>query len=63
MSTRLALLHLRTRAWMAERRERGAGLVEYALLIALIAMACILGVTALGTATSHKFSQVGSSLT
>jgi pilus assembly protein Flp/PilA len=61
MSTRLAVLYLRTRAWMAER-ERGAGLVEYALLVALIAMACILGVAALGTATSHKFSQVGSSL-
>jgi pilus assembly protein Flp/PilA len=62
MSTRLALLIVRTRAWMAERRERGASLVEYALLVALIALACIVGVALLGTSTSHKFSQVGSSL-
>jgi len=62
MSTRLALLYARTRAWMAVRREDGASLVEYALLVALIALVCIVAVTLLGTTTSHKFSQVGSSL-
>jgi pilus assembly protein Flp/PilA len=44
------------------RTERGASLVEYALLVALIAVACIVAVTQLGGATSAKFSQVGSSL-
>jgi pilus assembly protein Flp/PilA len=47
---------------MAVRREDGASLVEYALLVALIALVCIVAVTLLGTTTSHKFSQVGSSL-
>jgi pilus assembly protein Flp/PilA len=44
------------------REERGASLVEYALLLALIAVVCIVAVTLLGTSTSHKFSQVGSAL-
>jgi pilus assembly protein Flp/PilA len=44
------------------RAERGAALVEYALLVALIAVVCIAAVTFLGNATSDKFSQVGSKL-
>jgi pilus assembly protein Flp/PilA len=42
--------------------ERGAALVEYALLVALIAVVCIAAITILGNATSDKFSQVGSKL-
>ena len=42
--------------------ERGASLVEYALLVALIAMVCILAVQFLGTSTSAKFSSIGSGL-
>lgn len=33
-----------------QSRERGAGLVEYTLIIALIALACIAGVTQFGQA-------------
>jgi pilus assembly protein Flp/PilA len=44
------------------RTERGASLVEYALLVALIAVVCIVAVTLLGHNFSGKFSQVGSSL-
>ncbi len=44
------------------RDERGASLVEYALLVALIAVVCIVAVTLLGGNASSKFSQVGSSL-
>jgi len=44
------------------RSERGASLVEYALLVALIALVCIIAVTLLGSATSKKFSEVSSSL-
>jgi pilus assembly protein Flp/PilA len=44
------------------RTERGASLVEYALLVALIAVVCIVAVTLLGHNVSGKFSQVGSSL-
>ena len=42
--------------------ERGASLVEYALLVALIAVVCIGAVTFLGNSASTKFSNVGSSL-
>jgi pilus assembly protein Flp/PilA len=42
--------------------ERGASLVEYALLVALIAVVCIVAVTFLGTSASDKFSKVGSSI-
>ena len=44
------------------RTERGASLVEYALLVALIAVVCIIAVTVLGTNASKKFSNVSSSL-
>jgi pilus assembly protein Flp/PilA len=42
--------------------ERGASLVEYALLVALIAVVCIVAITLLGTSASHKFSEVGSQI-
>ena len=44
------------------RDEDGASLVEYALLVALIAIVCILAITFLGQRASTKFSGVGSSL-
>ena len=42
--------------------DRGASLVEYALLVALIAVVCIVAVTFLGQAASSKFSSVGSAV-
>ena len=36
--------------------ERGASLVEYALLVALIAVVCIAAITLLGNNASTKFS-------
>jgi pilus assembly protein Flp/PilA len=44
------------------RDERGASLVEYALLLALIAVVCIAAVTFLGGNAKSKFSSVGSEL-
>jgi pilus assembly protein Flp/PilA len=44
------------------RTERGASLVEYALLVALIAVVCIVAVSFIGTKASAKFSSAGSSL-
>ena len=51
-------------AWLQARckTERGASLVEYALLVALIAVVCILAVTFLGRQASSKFSSVGSAV-
>ena len=42
------------------RSERGAALVEYALLIALIAVVCIAAITLLGQSADKKFSEVAS---
>ena len=42
--------------------ERGASLVEYALLLALIAVVCILAITALGKKASSKFDSIETSL-
>ena len=44
------------------RTERGASLVEYALLVALIAVVCIVAISFVGSAASAKFSSVGSNL-
>ena len=56
------------RLWMPVLRlrrdtdETGASLVEYALLVALIAVVCILAITFLGQSASSRFSTVGSSV-
>jgi pilus assembly protein Flp/PilA len=44
------------------RDEEGASLVEYALLVALIAVVCIAAITLLGNNASTKFSEVGGSI-
>ncbi|MCU1451444.1 MAG: Flp/Fap pilin component [Acidimicrobiales bacterium] len=46
----------------SNRGQTGASLVEYALLVALIAVVCIAAVGFLGGSASTKFSTVGSSL-
>ncbi len=42
--------------------ERGAALVEYALLVALIAVVCIGALTLLGGGVKAKFGDVNSAL-
>ena len=42
--------------------ERGASLVEYALLVALIAVICIVAIAFIGQSASSKFSSVGSAV-
>ena len=44
------------------RDERGASLVEYALLVALIAVVCIFAITILGRNANSKFDDVGSAI-
>ena len=44
------------------KSERGASLVEYALLVALIAVVCIAAVTFVGKSADTKFSTVGSAI-
>ena len=49
-------------AFAALREERGASLVEYALLVVLIAIVAILAVRFAGDQVSQTFSNVGSEL-
>ena len=42
--------------------EEGAAMVEYGLLVALIAVVCILAITDVGTAVRDKFNAVKDAL-
>ena len=44
------------------RDENGAALAEYGLLVDLIAVACVVAVTALGTKISTAFSTIASAI-
>ncbi|MFZ6002386.1 MAG: Flp family type IVb pilin [Actinomycetota bacterium] len=51
--------------WLRARfsdEERGASLVEYALLVALIAVVCIIAIQVLGQNASESFSSTGSAI-
>ena len=39
--------------------EEGQDLVEYAMLVALIALVCVIGVTAAGTSVNAIFTSIG----
>ncbi len=45
------------------RDERGASLIEYGLLVALIAIVCVVAITFVGSATANSFSSAGSLVT
>ena len=58
-------LFTNVQSWFVTRYqsdERGASLVEYALLVALIAVVCIVAISLLGTSAKQKFSDVGNSI-
>jgi Flp pilus assembly pilin Flp len=44
------------------RDERGASLIEYALLIALIAVVCVASITAFGGSVGGSMSRSGSQI-
>jgi Flp pilus assembly pilin Flp len=44
--------------WAERDREGGASLVEYALLVGLIALVCLIAVTYLGQSTCERLSEV-----
>ena len=45
-----------------KKEEKGASMLEYALLAALIAVVCIAAITFLGEQANKAFSEVGSSM-
>jgi pilus assembly protein Flp/PilA len=53
------------KTWLQARfadSDRGASLVEYALLVALIAVVCIAAITLLGQRASENFQDVADSI-
>jgi pilus assembly protein Flp/PilA len=44
------------------REQKGQGLVEYALIIVLVAIAVVVAITALGTQISAVFNRITQSL-
>ena len=51
--------------WLRARfsdSDRGAALVEYALLVALIAVACIVAIRTLGNESESSFNTTGSAI-
>jgi len=62
MAMQRALNHLTTKLRSLLLRETGASLVEYALLIALIALVCIGAITFFGGSASESFSRSGSTI-
>ena len=44
------------------RDDEGAALVEYGMLVGLIAVICVVAVTTLGTEVSNAFSAIASAL-
>ena len=47
---------------LAKKEEKGASLVEYALLVALIAVICIVAIRTLGTKVSDQFQKISAQL-
>ncbi len=56
------LLNLYAKFQGLKNGEEGQDLVEYALLVALIALVCITGVNNVATAVNSVFNQISSSL-
>jgi pilus assembly protein Flp/PilA len=56
------LLNLIVKFQGLKHGEEGQDLVEYALLVALIALVCITGVSKVATAVNSVFSNISSSL-
>ena len=56
----VSLLWVKTSRWLAE--EKGASMVEYALLVVLIAIVAILAIRLAGNQVSNAFSEIGSGL-
>ena len=49
--------------WARIQDARGQAMPEYGLLVALIAVVCIIAVTAIGVAVSGKFDEIANAIT
>jgi Flp pilus assembly pilin Flp len=51
-------LFVMARWYERERGDRGSSLVEYALLVGLIAVVCVVAITYFGQSTCQRFTEV-----
>ena len=58
----VALQYLRARLGSVSSSERGASLVEYTLLVALIAVVCIGAIQVLGNGADATLTEVGNEI-
>ena len=58
----ILILITRLQARLATAPERGAGMVEYGLLLALIAIVAMVAVKAFGSGVSSQFSSISSAV-
>ena len=56
------MMKLALKAQSLRDGEEGQDLVEYALLVALIALACVVGVSHVAVAVNNVFSNISASL-
>ena len=56
------ILHMRNRLAGSMNDERGASLVEYALLVALIAVIALVAITAFGGELSSEYAEIADSI-
>ena len=54
--------HMRTHLRAFVRNDEGQDLLEYALLVALIAIVCIIAITTTGTNVEAIFTRIGEEL-
>lgn len=64
MSAEIHLILQRLAAWKSDfsRDENGATMVEYGLMVALIAIVCITAITTIGTNLNSVFTDIGNAL-
>ena len=55
-------LYCRAKGFFTRKQEEGASLVEYGLLVGLIACVCIVAITATGTSISAVFTRISGKL-
>lgn len=57
-------MYIGLQTWVASMRDReeGQALVEYALILALIAVVSIVALTDLGTAVSNQLTAIGTAI-
>ncbi len=54
--------YLLNNLWKLARRDQGATMVEYALMLALVVVVCVAAITTLGSGASALFTSNGSTI-